>query len=175
MNIALIGFGSMGRQVKQVAEARGHKIVSIVDPTASEAAFRSITPESLKAAEVAIDFSHPASILANIDAVLGAKKNLVVGTTGWYGHLNDVRAKVEKVGVGFLWSSNFSLGVNIYFKILERAAELVNNYDEYDVWGNELHHRGKADSPSGTAKTIEKIILDKITNNSLFVFSLERS
>jgi len=169
MRIALIGFGNMGQCLKKIAEERKHTIVAIIDPTAPGATSRQITPEGLREADVAIDFSHPSVVVENIEAVLQTKTNLVVGTTGWSDQVEEVKKKVEKSETGFLWSSNFSIGVNLYFKMIERAAELINDYEEYDIWGHEIHHHHKVDSPSGTAKTIEKILLDKISRKTAIV------
>ena len=94
---------------------------------------------------------------------------MVVGTTGWYGRLEALKTEMAAAKIGFLWSSNFSIGVNMYFKIVEEAAKLVNKFDEYDVWGHEIHHYNKADSPSGTAKTLEKILLKNISRKTAVV------
>ncbi|MEX2145109.1 MAG: 4-hydroxy-tetrahydrodipicolinate reductase [Candidatus Spechtbacterales bacterium] len=160
MNIALIGYGSMGSVVRRVAEERGHKIVSIIDPKAPEAAALVPNAEALSDADVAVDFSAGESVLDTIRICKESGVNLVVGTTGWYDKLQEAKNLAE--GIGFLWSSNFSIGVNIYFKVVEAAAKQMDKFDEYDVWGHEIHHYNKADSPSGTAKTLEKILLDNI-------------
>lgn len=169
MNIALIGFGAMGKRVKEFARKQGHKVVSVIDPQANGATAKKITKDSLNLVDVAIDFSHPTAVVDNINAVISAKINLVVGTTGWYDHLDEIKKKVESAGIGFLWSSNFSIGVNVYFKIVEAAAKFINQFDEYDVWGHEIHHNGKIDSPSGTAKNLEKIILENIDKKTEIV------
>jgi len=162
MNLAIIGYGSMGRQIKEIAEQRGHTVVSIVDPQAEGATHTTLTAEALSSVDVAIDFTHPRVILAHIDTYCATQTNVVVGTTGWYDHLDKVQQHVEKAGIGFLWGSNFSIGVQMYFKIIEEAAKLVNTVEEYDIWGTELHHHNKADSPSGTAKTLAKILIKEI-------------
>lgn len=162
IRIALIGFGAMGRRVKEIAQEHGHSIVSVIDPYVNDATAKEISKNNLNNADIAIDFSNPKVVVDNINAVTAAKTNLVVGTTGWHDHIDKVRQKVETAGIGFLWSSNFSIGVNVYFKIVESAAKFINQFDEYDVWGHEIHHHGKADSPSGTAKILEKIILKHI-------------
>lgn len=169
MNIALIGFGSMGRRIKEIAEERGHKIVAVIDTHAASATASEITRETLGGADIAIDFTHPSTALDNINRVLSAKTSLVIGTTGWYENLSAVRTTVVTAGVGFLWSANFSIGVNVYLKIIEKAAHLIDNYDEYDVWGNEIHHHNKADSPSGTARALEKILLANIRRKTSVV------
>ncbi|MBI3458897.1 4-hydroxy-tetrahydrodipicolinate reductase [Candidatus Azambacteria bacterium] len=169
MKIAIIGFGNMGKTIRKIAEERNHTIVAIIDPIDKEATSLNLTPESLQGVEVAIDFSSPSTVLKNIEVALEAKVNLVVGTTGWYDQVEEVSKKVAEAGTGFLWSANFSIGVNLYLKMIERAAELINDYEEYDIWGHEIHHHHKVDSPSGTAKTIEKILLNKISRKTAVV------
>ncbi|MFA6918078.1 MAG: 4-hydroxy-tetrahydrodipicolinate reductase [Candidatus Gracilibacteria bacterium] len=169
MKIAIIGFGGMGKVVAQTAKERNHEVLSIIDPKASEANYKSITADSLKNVDVAIDFSNPSSVLSNIEACMKHGVNLVVGTTGWYDKLGEVKQTVLDSGYGFLWSSNFSIGVNIYFKVIEEAAKLIDHFDEYDVWGHEIHHFNKADSPSGTAKTLQQILLKNIHRKTAVV------
>jgi len=169
MKLALIGYGAMGRRIQQIAEERGHKVVAIIDPRAEEATVAYISKEALNGADVAIDFTDPFSVLDNIDKTLEANVPLVVGTTGWYKDLKQVEEKVKKAKGSLLWSSNFSIGVNLYFRMVERAAQLIDKFDEYDIWGHEIHHHNKADSPSGTAKTLEQILLDNIQRKTVVV------
>jgi len=150
----------MGSAVHRIAEERGHKIVAVVDPKAAEATAPSLKEGVFSGADVALDFSLGEAVLDNIKFCKEAGVDLVIGTTGWYDKLDSARDSAE--GIGLLWSSNFSIGVNLYFKIVEEAAKLMDNFDEYDIWGHEIHHYNKADSPSGTAKTLEKILLDNI-------------
>ncbi|MBI4235390.1 4-hydroxy-tetrahydrodipicolinate reductase [Candidatus Peregrinibacteria bacterium] len=180
MKIALIGFGGMGKTVHRIAVERGHSVPVIVDPKASEATFQELSAEVLQGMDMVIDFSLGSAVLENAKICRDAGVNLVIGTTGWYDKMEEVRAVVEggaaggtemetQPAVGFLWSSNFSIGVNMYFKIVQEAAKLVNRFDEYDVWGHEIHHYNKADSPSGTAKTLEKILLSNIERKTAVV------
>lgn len=169
MKIALIGLGGMGKTVNKIALERGHEIVSMIDLHDSEAHFRHVSLEALKGCEVAIDFSSGDSVMENLQMCNEAGVNLVEGTTGWYDRLDEIRNFVQKSEIGFLWSSNFSIGVNLYFKIVEEAAKMINNFDEYDVWGHEIHHFNKADSPSGTAKTLGKILLGNIERKTAVV------
>lgn len=158
MNLALLGFGKMGRMISSLALPT-HKIVSIIDPTAPEATHKTVTAEALQNTDVVIDFSHPSAILSNVGLVAQLKKNIVMGTTGWYDQLNAVRQMIETSGIGFLYSSNFSIGVQLFLKMVERAGELFNSFDQYDVFAHEFHHRQKADSPSGTALSVGKTLL----------------
>ena len=162
MKIALIGYGKMGQAVKRIGEERGHEFPVVVDHKEKNATHQHLEAGALKDVDMVVDFSLGESVLKHIEICGEAGKNLIVGTTGWYEKLEEVKKLVEKSKIGFLWSSNFSIGVNLYFKIIEDAAKLMNDFDEYDVWGYEIHHANKADSPSGTAKTLEKILLENI-------------
>jgi len=163
MKIALVGYGRMGHLVHKVAEEQAHEVVSIIDPNFSEAPHKEISKDSLKDAEVVIDFTTPDSVLDNVGKVSSAKINMVVGTTGWYDQIDKVKEIVKKSGIGFIFSPNFSLGVNIFFKIIRNAAKTFNKLEDYDVYGIEYHHSRKKDSPSGTAKKLGEIILEEIS------------
>jgi len=169
MNIALIGYGSMGQALLGAARARGHTVSAIIDRSSPEATDKAVSAKALSGADVAIDFSSAEEVAASTRAAVEAGVPLVVGATGWYERMDEVRALVESSKIGFLWSSNFSIGVHVYFRIVTEAARLINNVEEYDVWGHEIHHTGKADSPSGTAKTLEKILLDSIRRKKTVV------
>ncbi|MCX6734689.1 MAG: 4-hydroxy-tetrahydrodipicolinate reductase [Candidatus Peregrinibacteria bacterium] len=173
MKIALLGFGGMGKVVRTIVLERGHEVPVIVDPSAKEATTAKLDVSALKGVDVAIDFSNGDSVIENLKICKEAGVNLVEGATGWYEKLDEIKKVVgsKDTGgqIGFLWSSNFSIGVNMYFKIVEAAAKLVNKFDEYDVWGTEIHHYNKADSPSGTAKTLEKILLENIERKTAVV------
>jgi 4-hydroxy-tetrahydrodipicolinate reductase len=156
MKIALIGFGKMGREVDRIIkEEKKHQIVSV--------SFEKITDrldiKGIKKADVAIDFTAPDIILSNISAVSKIGTNLVIGTTGWYEHLEEVKKIAAKYKTGIIYGSNFSIGANIFFQIVRTASERFAAFPQYDVYGTETHHTGKKDSPSGTAKTLGEIIL----------------
>lgn len=170
MNIAIIGFGSMGMKIKETAEKRGHIVNIIVDPVNKEATFKNINEADLKNADVVIDFSSATAVLENVKACASFKKNIIIGTTGWYEHLPEIEKIARENNIGILWSANFSIGINVYFDIIAKAAELINKYDEYDVWGTELHHYNKTDSPSGTAKELAKILLKNIKKKTAVVY-----
>jgi 4-hydroxy-tetrahydrodipicolinate reductase len=161
MNLALIGYGRMGHEVEHVAREKGLKVVKTFD-IAENARGAALTRASLKGVDVCIDFSSPEAVYENICAVADAGANLVVGTTGWYSRLEEVRALVKKKGIGFLYASNFSLGVNIFLQIVLDASHLFDAYSEYDVAVTEIHHQGKSDSPSGTALSVGSTILKEI-------------
>lgn len=170
MNIAIIGFGSMGIKIKEIAEKRGHTISIIIDPINENATHKNINEVDLKNVDLIIDFSTAKAVLGNVKVCASFKKNIIIGTTGWSELMPEVEKIAKENNIGVMWSSNFSIGVNMYFKIIEKAAELANLYDEYDIWGNELHHNNKADSPSGTAKEIAKILLENIKRKSEVVY-----
>lgn len=154
MNIALIGYGKMGKEIEAVAIAQGDVIVEKFDID------RPPTAAALAVADVCIEFSTPDTVTENIQVALKAQKNIVVGTTGWYGQLPEIRKAVTNSGL--LYSPNFSIGVNMYFRIVAAAAELMQNAPEYDAYIHELHHRNKTDSPSGTALKLAEILTSRI-------------
>jgi 4-hydroxy-tetrahydrodipicolinate reductase len=162
MNIALIGYGKMGKEVEKAALGRGHGVGVRVDPSGGENVAREFSAATAGGIEVAIEFSHPDAVLANIRKLVEAKIPLVVGTTGWYPHLSEVEKWVGQYGTGLVFAPNFSLGVNLFYLIVEKAASLFSHFDAYDVALVETHHRHKADSPSGTAKILADILLKNI-------------
>ena len=161
MNIAIIGYGKMGHEIENVAEGKGISAITI-DPSAQDADYKEINEESMKDVDVCVDFTHPDSVIGNIEKVSEFGKNIVVGTTGWYDNMDDVKKIIEEAGTGLIWSGNFSIGVNIYFKMIENAAQIINKFDDYDVFVHEFHHNQKTDSPSGTAVMIGNILIDNI-------------
>ncbi|MEK6853802.1 MAG: 4-hydroxy-tetrahydrodipicolinate reductase [Nanoarchaeota archaeon] len=165
MKIALIGYGKMGKEVERVAKLRGHTVCAIVDKSAAGATHKEIDASGscLKEADVVVDFTVPTAVIEAIRKVTAAKKNMVVGTTGWYDQMTEAKQLVGQAGTGFIYSSNFSVGVNVFYRIVEAAAKLINKIPEYDVFGYELHHNQKLDSPSGTAKSIADILVKSIS------------
>ena len=162
MKIAIIGYGKMGHEIEKAARARGIAVASIIDPNDKNANFREINEESMKNIDVCIDFTRPEAVMDNIRKISKFKKNIVVGTTGWHDKLGEAKKIIKNSNIGMIYASNFSIGVNIFFRIIDNAAKIINNAKDYDVFGYELHHKKKLDSPSGTAKAIEKILVDNI-------------
>lgn len=150
MNIALYGYGKMGKAIEAVALSRGHRIVLRVDHENA-----GTPPEG---ADVAIEFSKPDMALANMRLCLQHKVPVVVGTTGWYDHLNEIKAAVQSKQGSLLWASNFSIGVNLFFKLNKYLAGLMDNQAAYGVGIDETHHIHKVDAPSGTAITLARDI-----------------
>ncbi len=157
MNIALIGYGSMGRMVESKALVRGHSIVTIVNEHHS-GLDASHLAESLRAADVAIDFSAAAAVLRNVEACMAADLPLVEGTTGWHGQMDDVRELVTSSEGSFVFGANFSIGVNLFYRIVDHATALMAKFPEYEAFIEEQHHAQKKDAPSGTALKIKEIV-----------------
>ena len=168
MNIALLGYGKMGRIIEQFALDRGHEIVLKIDAYNLD----EFTADNLKKADVAIDFSTPDSALTNIAKCFEAGIPLVVGTTGWYDHLDEVKAECEASNNTLLYASNFSIGVNVFFFVNKVLAKIMNRYPQYEVLVEEIHHTQKLDSPSGTAITISEGIIEGLERKNAWVNDL---
>ena len=154
MNLLILGCGKTGSLVAEVARERRHQVRTLdVDENADA---RALTPAFLAPFDVAIDFTTPAAVVANAEACIRARKKLVVGTTGWYEQLPRLREMVLEAKTGFLYGSNFSIGVNLFFEIAATAGAAL----KYDYSGQifERHHVSKKDAPSGTAITLQKIV-----------------
>jgi len=160
MNIALLGYGKMGKIIEKIATDRKHTIVLKIDHENQH----ELTSENLKKADAIIEFTTPASVLNNIQHCFDANVPVIVGTTGWYEHLEEVKEKCKLGDHTLLYASNFSIGVNIFFHINRKLARLMKNYPYYDVQVEEIHHTQKLDSPSGTAITIAEGIIENLDN-----------
>ncbi len=172
--IVLVGYGKMGRMIEGMSASYGCEVVSIIDPSFPEA-HPELTAESIATADIAIEFTHPGIVMQNIRTACELGLSIVVGTTGWQQHLDEVKAMVQSSGVGLLYGSNFSIGMNLFLRVVENAAREIGRFDEYDVYGFELHHCQKADSPSGTAITITDKLLESSRAKTRPVFDrLER-
>lgn len=170
MKISIIGYGAMGQLIEEVARNKGVEVVSIIDPMAKGATHKQITKESVKNADVCIDFTIPSIAVENVRKLASLGKNIVMATTGWYEHMDEVKKIVKENKVGFIWSGNFSIGVNMFFRMVEQAAKIVNKVADYDIGCYEIHHNRKADSPSGTAGMIGNILINNIDRKSKLVF-----
>ena len=156
MRILVLGKGKTGSLVAEVAAERGHAVTSLAsadNPSAS-----ALSQEKLQGVDAVIDFTSPQAVLENISACSRAGTNMVVGTTGWYSELGNVREIIEKSGTGFIYGANFSIGVNIFFDVAHAVGSAINH--GYSLRIVERHHEQKKDSPSGTAATMQKIIAD---------------
>src|ERR1700760_3311139 len=169
MNIALLGYGKMGKIIEKIATDRKHNIVLKIDYNN----LHELTTENLKKADAIIEFTTPGSVLNNIQHCFDADVPVVIGTTGWYEHLDEVKKNCEKGNHTLLYASNFSVGVNIFFHINRKLAKLMNNYPYYDVQVEEIHHTQKLDSPSGTAITIAEGIVDALDQKEEWINILD--
>jgi 4-hydroxy-tetrahydrodipicolinate reductase len=156
MKLLILGRGKTGSLVAEVAHERKHHVATLDINDNAHAA--GLTPETLKACDVVIDFTTPEAAMENITACARARKNLVVGTTGWYKELPTVRRMVEESGIGFLYAGNFSVGVNLFYDIARAAAAALKH--EYTGQIFERHHVHKLDAPSGTAVVMQNLVKD---------------
>ncbi len=156
----------MGKAVETVALTRGHSVVKI-DPITPNSDFKEINSESLSGVDVCIDFTAPAVIFENVKKVSSLGKNLVIGTTGWYDRMGEMKSITSEIGC--IWSGNFSIGMNVFFHAVAETAKVMNNIPEYDAAVYEIHHNQKKDSPGGSAQIIGKIILDNMSRKKKIV------
>lgn len=169
--LCIIGYGKMGRFIEAMAAQNGFEVVARIDPMVPEVS-PAISMENLAGAEVCVEFSHPASVMDNIRAVAALKVPLVVGTTGWNAHLDEVRSLVEQHSTAILYGANFSIGMNIFNRVVAFATQLCDKFPAYDMWGVELHHNQKADSPSGTAIQLAETVLANNSRKSRPVYTM---
>lgn len=153
MNIALIGYGKMGKVIEKIAISRGHKISAVINSA------NPIESVDFSNTDIAIDFSTPATVVEHIHFMLDLKIPLVVGTTGWNDQLAEISKKTNQTNGALLHASNFSIGVNLFFKLNEQLAKLMNNHKDYYVNMEEIHHTEKLDAPSGTAISLAEGII----------------
>ncbi len=158
MNIALIGYGKMGKTIEQIAVERGHTIVARIDLSTGE----NFDSEGFRMADVAIEFTAPGSAYQNYLKCFEENIAVVSGTTGWLDKLETVKQMCSNQGKTFFYASNFSLGVNIFFQINKQLAKIMNRFDNYTVNMEEVHHIHKLDAPSGTAITLAEGIIDNM-------------
>ena len=165
MKIALIGYGKMGKDIEEIALSRGHEIVLKVGIENLE----DNTVEKISKADVAIEFTGPEIAFENIKRCLDAGVPVVSGSTGWLKNLAEAELYSKQKNIGFLYSSNFSIGVNIFFALNKKLASLMSRHDNYDVSLTEIHHTQKKDAPSGTAITLAEQVMQMIPSKSKWV------
>jgi len=158
MKIALIGYGKMGKEIEQIALDRGHEIVSIIDENNIE----DFESTSFRSADVAIEFTTPATAMDNFRKCFKYNIPVVAGTTGWLEHMQEIKKICENEGQTFFYASNYSIGVNIFFAVNKYLAKIMNNYPDYSVKMEEVHHIHKLDAPSGTAITLAEGIIENM-------------
>lgn len=164
MKIALIGYGKMGHEIERIALERGHSVVSTIDINNPE----EFESEKFRSADVVIEFTRPETALGNYRKCFSAGLPVVSGTTGWLDQVDEVKQACEK-GQTFFYASNFSLGVNLFFALNKKLADMMNSYPAYNVRMKEVHHTQKLDAPSGTAITLAEDILDRLDRKSRWV------
>ncbi|EGK02486.1 4-hydroxy-tetrahydrodipicolinate reductase [Dysgonomonas gadei] len=169
MNIALIGYGKMGHEIEKIAISRGHSIVSIIDVNNPD----DFGSPAFKSADVAIEFSTPDSAIDNYRKCFAAQVPVVAGTTGWLEHMDEVKKACSEGGQTFFYASNYSLGVNIFFVLNKYLARIMNNYPDYDVKMEEIHHIHKLDAPSGTAITLAEGVIENISRKERWNLEVE--
>ena len=153
MKIALIGYGKMGKEIEKISHERGHEVIFKIDKDSNL--------KNIGGADVAINFCTPETALQNIELGLKSSIPVVSGTTGWLSDLNKIQELSKKLNISFLYSSNFSLGVNLFFDLNKKLAEIMKKHDQYDLNIEETHHVQKVDKPSGTAITLAEGIIEK--------------
>jgi 4-hydroxy-tetrahydrodipicolinate reductase len=164
MKIALLGYGKMGRMVEEAASRQNVEVACVIDPVAGSRG-------RLEDCQVVIDFSEPAVVIDNIKMVAAAGLAMVVGTTGWYDRIEEVRRIVDERQIGFVYGSNFSVGVNLMFKIARYSARLFSRFASHEPFIEEAHHQFKKDAPSGTAIFLKREV-EAETNRDVPVASL---
>jgi len=164
LRLALIGYGKMGKEVERVALERGIDITARVDIDTP-----SLSIEGVRTADVAIHFALPPTVVKHVEELAALNTSVVVGTTGWHRELETIRSVVASSNIGLVHASNFSLGVNILYRILKEAGTLMNRFPAYDVSVHEIHHKDKIDFPSGTAASIANIFLSTVQRKSVML------
>jgi 4-hydroxy-tetrahydrodipicolinate reductase len=165
MRIALIGYGKMGKAIEKIAIEQGHEIVLRIGIENLD----DFTIDNLRKADVAIEFTGPESAFENIKKCLELGVSVVSGSTGWLHRYNEATALCKTHNCGFLYASNFSLGVNLFFALNTYLAKLMANYPAYEPSITEIHHTAKLDAPSGTAITLAEQIIAAIPNKNTWV------
>ena len=155
LNLALLGYGRMGRTIAQLAPQRGFEVRLIMDIDVNPGG-AAITRENFRGVDVAVDFTEPVAAFENIRRTAAVGCNLVVGTTGWHDRLDEVRKVVESSGIGMVYAANFSIGVQLFYRVAHAAAELFAKFPMYDPYLTEAHHKFKKDAPSGTALELKR-------------------
>jgi 4-hydroxy-tetrahydrodipicolinate reductase len=161
MKIALIGYGAMGKLIESLAKNKNHEIVAVIDEAEASLSVEELA-ERLKSADVAIDFSIAKAVRKNVEACCLADISLVEGATGWNSELENIKQFVTDNNGSFVFGANFSIGVNLFYRVVDYASELFAKFDDYEVFIEEQHHSRKVDAPSGTALKLKDIVAEHI-------------
>ena len=165
MKIALIGYGKMGKEIEKIATSRGHEVNLIIDINNAE----DLTVDNLRKSDVAIEFTIPGSAVKNYYTCFEAGVPVVSGTTGWLSKKEEIHKKCAETNGTFFYGSNFSVGVNLFFELNKKLAELMAQRTEYNVEMTEVHHTQKLDAPSGTAISLADDIIEKLPSKKTWV------
>ncbi len=171
LNLALLGYGKMGKTIAQLAPQRGFDVRLIMDIDANRRGV-GITAENFQGIDVCLDFTEPAAVLENIRRVAALGCNLVVGTTGWHAHLEEARRVVEQSGIGMVYAANFSIGIQLFYRLARTAAETFAAFPVYEPYITESHHRFKKDAPSGTALELRRQVQPHFKDREIPVASV---
>lgn len=158
MKVAIIGYGKMGHEIEQVLLSRGHSVALIIDQDNAH----DLCAEKLAEVDVAIEFTTPTTAYSNVRTCIECGTPVVSGTTGWHDKLEELQRLCRERGSSMIWSSNYSLGVNITFRLNRYLAELMNRFDAYNIDIEEIHHTQKKDAPSGTAISLANDIIARV-------------
>ena len=158
MKVAIIGYGKMGHEIEQVLLSRGHSVALIIDQDNAH----DLCAEKLAGVDVAIEFTTPTTAYSNVRTCIECGTPVVSGTTGWHDKLEELQRLCRERGSSMIWSSNYSLGVNITFRLNRYLAELMNRFDAYNIDIEEIHHTQKKDAPSGTAISLANDIIARV-------------
>jgi 4-hydroxy-tetrahydrodipicolinate reductase len=171
IRLALLGYGKMGKAIAQLAPQRGFDVCLKLDAQKNRDG-AGINLDNFRGVDVAIDFTNPAAVVDNIrrGAALGC--NLVVGTTGWQNRLEEVRKVIDSSGVGMVYAANFSIGVQLFYRVARAAAATFRDFAMYDPYIAEAHHRAKKDAPSGTAVELKRVVEEQLSGRQVPVSSL---
>ncbi len=157
MNLAIVGYGKMGRLIEQLAPEYGFAVALKLDEF-NNANYEGITAANFSGVDVAIDFSIPSAVAGNVERIARLGVNQVIGATGWTAQMDRVKAAVAESGIGLVWSPNYSIGVNVFFRLVAEAARRLKDEAGYGAWAWEIHHSAKKDAPSGTLlKLVEEM------------------
>lgn len=174
MNILLLGYGKMGKTIEQIALDRGHTIVGRID-ISNRADMDQLADGGAVGTQVdvVIEFSSPEAVVENLRYCIGRGWSVVCGTTGWLGHRAEIDHRVLDRGTGFFYASNYSIGVNLFFRLNKTLAKFMHNYPSYHVSMTEIHHTEKKDAPSGTAITLAEGLLENLPQKRRWAVSEE--
>jgi 4-hydroxy-tetrahydrodipicolinate reductase len=171
LNLAILGYGKMGKAIAQLAPQRGFEVRLILDIDTNRDG-TGVTPENFQGIDVCMEFTEPGAVLENTRRVAALGCNLVVGTTGWHDRLEEVRSVVEASGIGMVYAANFSVGVQLFYRLARAAAETFAGFPMYEPYLTEAHHRFKKDAPSGTALEIKKQVQPHFPGRDIPVASI---